>query len=333
MADSESGSKARLLLALTVMQHFKKPQRHMKIRILTTIFLLTGLTTFGQINMVDSTAQVITYWEKGDKQNYSLIAEKIKIKKNDTTSIEVTTYDVEISVLNANDKSYTIEWFYKNIATNSLNPTVQKLMNITKDMKVVYKTDELGVFIEVVNWKEIKSYIQKATSTLRQDFKDIPEMDKVLKQIEATYSTKEAIESASIKDIQQFHTFHGAKYKLGEVLEGQLKVPNIYGAEPFDSDFTVYLDEINEEDNNFIMRATQEVNKEQLTNATFDYLTTMAKNMKVDPPKREDLKDLTNETLTASRIHGTGWVIYSVQTTTVTSDNITNIEERIIEIK
>ncbi len=305
----------------------------MKIRLLTTIFLLKGLTIFGQINMVDSTAQVITYWEKGDKQNYSLTAKNIRIKGNDTTSNEVTTYDVEIIVLNANDKSYIIEWLYKNIATNSLNPSVQKLMNMKKDMKVVYKTDELGVFIEVVNWKEIKSYIQKTTSALKKDFKDIPEMDKVLKQIEATYSTKEAIESASIKDIQQFHTFHGAKYKLGEVLEVKLKVPSIYVKEPFDSDVTVYLDEINEEDNNFIMRATQEVNKEQLTNATFDYLTTLAKNMKVDPPKLEDLKDLTNETLTASRIHGTGWVIYSVQTTIVNSGDTTNIEERIIEIK
>jgi hypothetical protein len=81
------------------------------------------------------------------------------------------------------------------------------------------------------------------------------------------------------------------------------------------------------------MRATQEVNKEQLTNATFDYLTKMANIMKIKSPKREDLKDLKNETLTASRIHGTGWIVYSVQTTTVTSDNLTNIEERIIELK
>lgn len=305
----------------------------MKNRILISFFLLTGLLAFGQINMTDSTAQVITYWDKGEKQNYSVTVEKFKVEASDTTSREITTYDVEITVINAEDKSYTIEWLYKNIATNNQNPAIQKLSNITRDMKVVFKTDELGAFVEVVNWQEIKDYIQKATSSLRKDFKNIAEMDKILNQIEATFSTKEAIESASIKDIQQFHTFHGAKYKLGEVLEGKLKVHNLFGTEPFDSDFTVYLDEINEEDNNFILRATQEVNKEQLTNATFDYLTTMAKEMKVDPPKREYLKDLENETLTASRIHGTGWVIYSVQTTTITSEKNTNIEQRIIELK
>ena len=46
-----------------------------------------------------------------------------------------------------------------------------------------------------------------------------------------------------------------------------------------------------------------------------------------------EIKELKNETVTASRIQGTGWVIYSVQTITVTAENITNIEERIIEIK
>jgi hypothetical protein len=305
----------------------------MKNRIFTIFLLVVSLTTYAQINMLDSTAQAITYWKKGEKQNYTITTEKIKLKGSDTTSKEMTTYDVEISVANVNDKYYTIEWAYKNIKTNSSDPTIQKLMNMTKNMKVIFKTNELGTFTEVVNWKEIKDYIQKTTSALKKEFKDVPEMDQVLKQIEATYSTREAIESASIKDIQQFHSFFGAKYKLGEVLNGNLKVPNIYGTEPFDCDFTVYLDEINEEDNNYILRSTQEINKEQLINATFGYLTTLAKNMKVDPPKREDLKDLGNEILTASRIHGSGWIVYSIQTVTVTSDSITNIEERIIELK
>jgi hypothetical protein len=305
----------------------------MKKGLFTIIALLSGLAVFGQIDMNDSTVQVVTYWDKGEKQNYTVSAEKIKIKGSDTTSREIMSYDVEVTVLDSTDKSYTIQWHYKNIETSNTNPLFLKLVNITKDMKVIFKTDEVGTFVEVVSWKEIKGLIHKAVTALSEEVKYIPEMDKILKQIEATYSTKEAIESTSIKDIQQFHTFHGGKYKLGEVVEGQLKVPNLIGSDPFDSDFTVYLDEINEEDNNYIIRATQEVNKEQLTNATFNYLTTMSKNMKVEPPKREDLKDLKNETMTASRIHGTGWVVYSVQTTTVTSDNFTKIEERIIEMK
>lgn len=296
-------------------------------------FLCWCTTAWSQINMKDSSAQAITYWSKGDKQNYSISTEKIKIKGADTTSRETTTYDVEVTVLKQSDKSYTVEWTYKNISSNNPNQNIQKLMNMTRDMKVVFTTNELGVFAEVVNWKEIRTYIEKASSALKKEYSSIPEMEKLIGQISTIYSTKEAIESAAIKDIQQFHTFHGAKYKLGEVINGQQKVSNLFGGAPFDSDFSVYLDELNEADNNFILRANQEVNPDQLTQATFEYMTKMASTMNLTPPKKEDLNGVKNQTTTATRMHGTGWVVYSIQTTTVNTENITNIEERIIEIK
>lgn len=305
----------------------------MKYRLLTAIFVLTAITSFGQINMADSTVQVITYWETGEKQDYVVSVEKINLKDADTTSREMTTYEVEVTVLNSGKDFYTIQWLYKNIQTDNPNPIFQKLMKITNGMKVIFKTDEVGTFLEVVNYKEINEYTQKAILSLKNDFREIPEMEKVLNQAEATFSTKEAIETVCIKDIHQFHTFHGAKYTLGEILEGKTKAPNVYGSEPFDADITVYLDEINEPDDTYVMRAIQEIDKDQLTNATLDYLTTMAKNMGVAPPKPGDLGTFQNEILTASSIHGTGWVLYSIQTTTVTSGNVSNIEERILEMK
>ncbi len=39
----------------------------MKDRILIIFLLLASITTFGQINMADSTAQVVSYWNKGEK--------------------------------------------------------------------------------------------------------------------------------------------------------------------------------------------------------------------------------------------------------------------------
>jgi hypothetical protein len=300
---------------------------------LTFLLLFWGLFSYGQINMEDSSVQVITYWDKGDVTSYTITWHKANLVGEDTTSLETTTYDVDITVLKSTDKSYIVQWHYKNMSTNNDNPTVQQLMNMTKNMKVIYKTNELGIFLEVVNWKDIKQYIQKSIQTLGKDMASNPEFNKALRQMQATYSTKEAIESVAIKDIQQFHTFHGAKYRLGEVVEGQLQLPNIYGTGSIDADFVAYLDEINEEDNNYIMRASQEANKEQLSHAAFEYLTKMSKNLNVTPPQRDDIEELTNITETGSRIHGSGWVIYSIQTVTITSNNVTHLEERIIEIK
>lgn len=304
----------------------------MKKKLLTALFLIIGLTTFGQINMADSTVQVITYWDKGEKQNYTVTLDKMHIVGADTTSRDITSYDVEVTVLKQTDQSYTIEWLYKNTKTNNTDPITQKLINVTNEMKVIFKTDEFGRFKEVVNWKEVRGYIRKAVKTLSKDFPTTPEINKALKQITATYTSKKAIESISIKDIQQFHTFHGSIYKLGEIYEGQIKAPNLFGTEAFDSDVTLYLDEINEAENNFIIRSKQEINKEQLADVVFDHLSKTAKTLNAAPLKRENLTELKNETYINSLIHGTGWLIYSVKTVIVTFDNTTTVEEQTIEL-
>jgi len=88
------------------------------------------------------------------------------------------------------------------------------------------------------------------------------------------------------------------------------------------------------DDNSFVLRSVQEVDEEQLVNATLEYLNKITESMNVNAvlPKLEDIKDLKNEILTASRIHETGWIIYSIMTKTVVLSNTTVIEERIIEI-
>ncbi len=307
----------------------------MRIKLLTLLvtLLLLNVTANAQINMADSTAQAITYWEKGEKQNFTVTQDKIQLTGEDTTKKERLVYDVEVTVLKANKKSYTIKWKYKNISSNTDDQFTQKILGISKDLEVIYKTDELGVFLEVVNWKEIRDFINEAMTLLKKEFKNKQISAAVFDDIASKFSSKEVIEAVSINDIQQFHMFHGGKYKLGEQLDFKMQVPNIYTSTPFDSDVNVYLDEIDTVENNFIIRSSQVVDSEQLLKATLTYLRAISEKMNVEGPDEESMKDVLNETLTASRIHNTGWVIYSVQTKTVFVNNVTVIDERIIEIK
>jgi len=305
----------------------------MKKTTLWVLWSLFCLPLYAQINMADSTVQVISYWDKGEKQNYSISLEKIKLKDTDTISKELTTYDVEVSVLDSTKNSYTVQWDYKNFKSTSEDEISKELSKISKEMKVIYKTDELGSFIEIVNWKEIKDYNQKAIAVIKKKYSKEPKMANIIKQLENTFSSREAIESASIKDIQQYHSFHGGKYRLQEELSERIKVPNLLTNVPFDANYSLYLDEINEDDNNYIIRSNQVVDSTQLIEATFQFLSSLAKNMNVQAPNKDDFKNLSNEIQLASRIHGSGWVVYSIQTTTVNASNQTNIEERIIEVK
>jgi hypothetical protein len=298
------------------------------------IALSSACTGFAQINMSDSTVQVINYWDKKEKQTYHITTYKYKIIDADTTSREIMHYDVDVTVKDSTAKSYTIEWFYKNYRVESDNEITKKMMAASEAMKVVFKTDELGVFVEVVNWQEVRDMIKGSLKKLANESSSIPNFKEAMQQVEGLFSSKESIETAAIRDIHQFHTFHGAQYKLAEVLEGTLKAPNLYDSNsPFDSEFQVYLDEIDAEENNYVMRSAEAINKEQLKAATISYLTNLAKRLGSPAPNFDEVKDLTNEIITASRIHNTGWVIYSVQTKTVSSGNHTNVEERIIELQ
>jgi hypothetical protein len=304
-------------------------------KIFTTIIISLFISNaFGQINMKDSTAQVIGYWNIGDKESYNISLQKIKLRETDTISNELMTYNVNVTVIDSTANSYSIEWFYHNYKTNSTNEIVKKVTSLSEDLKVIIETDEFGAIKGVKNWEEVSAYLKKSIGQIKIDFKDIPNMDKLFQQIEGMYSSKAAIESAAIQDAQQFHTFHGGKYTLGEVLEFSMQVPNIYSPKtPFDSKITLSLDELNSDEDNFIIRSSQEVNSDQLTNTTFEYLKNMAKTMKTKAPKKDEIGQLTNITTTASRIHGTGWLIYSILTKNVTTMGATNIEERIIEIQ
>ena len=251
---------------------------------ITGFFYLLITSTFGQINMADSTVQVVGYWDKNEKQSYLITLEKLKILNEDTTSREFWRYEVDITVVDSTSDSYTIDWHYHDYDIQTSDDLINKVASISEDMTITIKTDELGTVKEVVNWEEIQAYIYKGTAILREELKDIPNMEKFITQMESMYSSKEMIQAVATKDIQQFYTFHGGKYLLGEEISAMVKSPNLYGGEPFDTDLIVWLDEIYPEDNNSILRMKQTIDSEQLTKTTFDYLTSVASTMDVSPP-------------------------------------------------
>ena len=121
-----------------------------RLQIFGLIFLLS-VKIYGQINMNDSTVQVIGYWDKNEKQSYIVTQEKYKIKDSDTTSREFYKYAVDITIIDSTADSYIIDWFYKDYEINSENALINKLASITEDMIVKIRTNELGVFQEVIN--------------------------------------------------------------------------------------------------------------------------------------------------------------------------------------
>ena len=303
-----------------------------KLLVFGIIFLISS-NLFSQISIKDSTVQVIGYWSKYDKQSYDVTYEKYKLKNKDTISRELMKYEVDVKIIDSTANSYSIEWFYKNYSINTENELVRKLTSIADDISVKIKTDEYGAFLEVINWEEVRDYLEKVTEKLKVELKDVPNYKEIIANVMSIYSTKESVEANAIKDALQFYKFHGVKYKLGEELTGKLETSNNYGGKPFETNVQYSLDEINETDGNSILRSNEIINSEELTDATYNYLKKSG-TFGDKFPARDKFPSLTNETNTASRIHGeTGWIIYSIETKTITAEETTNIEERILVIK
>ncbi len=309
----------------------------MKKLLLAFSILVLSLPLFAQINMEDSTVQVIGYWNKVEKQNYKITETSYQVKNGtDTIQRQFYSYNVDVEIIDSTQHSYTIKWLYKNFEIKETwNPVMEKLIPMANNLAVIFKTDEYGTFQEVINWEEGRDFMKKSGELMKVEYKTIPNFDKFIDQVVAMYSSKEALESSGIEEIQQFYTFHGIKCKLGEELNADIKIANNYFSDkPFDGILTVELSQIEKDDDFSVLRLWQTADSKQVTDAAFEYVKMLQDTLNVPLMKREDFPPATNDIRTASSIDGsTGWVIYSIQTKEIAANNMLQINERTIELQ
>ena len=302
--------------------------------IATALLSLFITTSYGQINIQDSTAKVLSYWYLGDQYDYEVSMQKLQISEADTLSNETFTYDVNVSVIDSTENSYTVRWHYKNYNSDSDNPVIQKIISTSEDIKVDIITDELGIIESIANWEEVRDYMIASFDSLKTEIAHLPGMEAFIEQNKSIYATEESIEAAAIQDAQQFHNFHGVQFKLNDTILVETLSPNVYyNDKPFDTDIVIILEDIDTTHNEIIIRSITEVDSEQLTETTFNYLTEMSKKLGTPMVNKDEFDNLHNDVETVSLIHMSGWVIESKLWKEVYADGITQMEIRIITMK
>lgn len=305
-------------------------------------FLVAALVLLGigisnaQINKADSTVQVIAYYGLKETATYKVEFAKKQIKDNDTIIKNAVSYFLDVEVIDSTASSYTIEFNYRDFAFNSDEEVsvISKLLMQSQSPKVVVKTDEYGTFEEVVNWKEVRDFTKTTIDDLLKKYPDLNTKE-FKKQFEHLYNSKEAV-SANTKDIQHLLYFHGTAHELDDATVGEVEMPNPYQPEkPFIAQLTVYLDEIDFEDDTYIMRSFTEVDSEQLTATLNTYLDNLRKSIgkKAKAAPVVNPEDLKIELEYAAVIDDWGWVLYTFETKTVSFADGYYIEERTIEIQ
>ena len=302
-----------------------------KITFLISLFFLFPALN-AQINMEDSTVQVIGYWDKNEKQSYQIQEKKATVVNEDTTSSQEFSYKVDVQIVDSTAESYTIEWKYFDYKYISGPQELKTILTAYQPTKVLVKTDEMGMFAEIINSAEISAAMTKRLKNLIKKYKSDQYLVSEFTALIDKYASKDAVEQLALSEIQQYYNYHGGRYKLDENLSATVKSPFLNLEEGIDAELNVWLSEINVDDNNYILQMSKILDEEAMKKLMYEEAKNDPELTPDEKPEIHDMPQLKVETWAASRIHNSGWIVYSVQTVEVLFDNEKSTEERTIEL-
>ena len=297
------------------------------------LFVFIPVSVYSQINSKDQSVEVVGYWNNNEKLNYLIENKKYKITATDTTKIDYYKYSVEIFVKDSASKSYQFEWVYSRFETNIDNKLLQKLKQINEGLKVKIITTEIGRFVGISNFEEIKQKVKPLFSAIKTEFKDTPGANQLIKEHESYYNSKDAMENVAFRDIHQYYSFYGETYKVNVDVKGKAILRNNFGGEPLNASLLVKLSEIDKEDNTSVIKLVHTVDAKQSKTAVSEagIIVGNEKSKKFIPNSSEPMAYIEKIT---TRFHApTGWVLYSGGSNEITLGKSKNIDEITFKIK
>jgi hypothetical protein len=302
--------------------------------------ILTSLHVESQINYEDSTVQAITYWELNESHVYEITQSKNKSKETVPTDEGAMRSEVRISVIDSTETSYTIEWrFLKHYIPNL--DLIPELKDLLDKKRYIYRTNELGEFEELLNWEEVRdNTLATAKVALNSVAKSNNALNDSLSRLVNTFTeslmTKEYVEQKVIEPINMFHSFFGAEYKLGEILESEIEIPiPIPNMQSTKAQVKVWFDSIDEEYDTYTLCYEQKIDQEAAKKLISEFMDNLSKQL-----SNKNLSDVVNEALREgldykitiySEFDNTGWPLNIIGTTNINLGN--NQQNKIIRIR
>ncbi|MES2487616.1 MAG: hypothetical protein V4581_16920 [Bacteroidota bacterium] len=288
-------------------------------------FLCIAFNGYCQINPADSTVQVIGYWDKNEAHTYTIEYKKYKLKAEDTITTQNYSYKVDIIVTDSTESSYTVQWKYRDFTSKNSNNISFRAAALANGLTVKFKTNEIGEYQELLNWKEVDEHYKNGLKLLQKD-KEIPQY---IINLLATANRRETVEDVLLKDIAHFYAFYGHSMGLGEEISDVVDEKNEFGA-VVKSDVYLTLDEIDFEEESFLLKFYQTYDDETIVGALGSAFKELAGN------DAEELKNTIKvsglEDYYGTYMHNSGWPfsLYYERSMQLNGDSV--IESRFITL-
>lgn len=191
-------------------------------RQLFILILLIGFSlNLHSQSLTDSTIAMIAYWELGDQVTYEFEEIEDKLSKGEKT-LKTTTYDVLMTIIDSTENKYIVKWEYSNYKTDyEMKPIEKDLMEICGDIPIQYRTDEMGTFETIENWKEMKNIANEVFSKWISKKEEFPDSLKIGFQnmLSSMFETEEQVNHWA-RDLKFFHYLYGVNFNRTVPFEG-----------------------------------------------------------------------------------------------------------------
>lgn len=174
----------------------------------------------------DTVINVVAYFCKNDTNIYTSTSKKWKVVDGDTTEAYRKEERFRLVVTDSTSDGYKLEYtplsyHYDGDADRVDNALMGTLWNLTKDIRAIFVTDEMGTIQHLENWREVRDAMKKGFKTAFDTiYAEHPGMDSIIprKRFEATImlicNTEENIIGA-YEDMGTLFGLHGRQLNIG----------------------------------------------------------------------------------------------------------------------
>ena len=228
------------------------------------------------------TVPFVSYWALGDTYNFKVSKINEQWKEDKLIKIDTTAYLANFEVIDSTENSYKIKWSFQTQLVNNIELSDRVLEKLAKYQMthVIYRTSELGAFIEIENWQEISTMMQ----SLLKDLSDAmaadglaqkEAIDQAFQPLITVYSSKEGIEQVVFKEIHHFHFPFGSEFKVKKTLKYKDLLPNLIGGEPLKANGKIYFKEVDFDENYCVLIQELQINPKDSKRLISEFLGQM----------------------------------------------------------
>lgn len=248
--------------------------KHFLPAILFSFFFIQSFSQLQYINLKDGgTVTCVAYWDKKEAVVYHVAEteETYKNGKDSPNKITKTEYDINLSVIDSAEKTYTVDLTYSNFYSDQEKDRDFEMLKLFGKLHIKYQTTELGEFIRIINKKEIAALMTPLIDKLRNEL-----MAKIKKEdekqeaglafdnLKTFVSDTSNVEGLFAENIYALHTFYGLELHLNKEENVPVEYPTV-GNLKLSGKGKLLLSEINKAKGECKIQLTQQPEKDALT--------------------------------------------------------------------